>query len=159
LYFGDDLDSSFQYEETTNDGIIWGIPVASKRGIIICDQADIAADFTGFLGVITEPRIALLDADADSYLAFTHSADDTPQITAGGAASKIGFGVEIQVPVDTTDVSNPPTDAELDAIWTSPATVGAGWWTYLDDDGAGNNFYIITSDGSNWWIFTGAKAS
>jgi hypothetical protein len=61
--------------------------------------------------------------------------------------------------VHTDDVSTPPTDAELDAIFGTPATVGAGFSVYLNDDGAGNNFYHIVSDGTNWWIFTPAKAS
>ena len=60
--------------------------------------------------------------------------------------------------VQTTDVSNPPTDAELDSAFGTPATVGAGWSTYIDDNGGGANFYTVVSDGTNWWIFTGAKA-
>jgi hypothetical protein len=65
---------------------------------------------------------------------------------------------DIKQKVYTDDVSNPPTDAELDAIFGTPATVGGGFTAYIDDNGAGNNFYQITSDGANWWIFTGAKA-
>jgi hypothetical protein len=58
----------------------------------------------------------------------------------------------------TNDVSNPPTDAELDAIFGTPATVGANFTAEIDDAGAGNNFYSIKSDGSNWWITTWTKA-
>lgn len=60
--------------------------------------------------------------------------------------------------ISNTDVSNPPLDAELDAAFGTPATVGAGWTTYIDDAGLGANFYRVASDGTNWWIFTGTKA-
>jgi hypothetical protein len=56
-----------------------------------------------------------------------------------------------------TDVSNPPTDAELDAAFGTPATVGKRSF-YIDDAGGGTNFYKIISDGTSWWIFTGTKA-
>ena len=61
--------------------------------------------------------------------------------------------------VRTDDISNPPTDAELDALFGTPATAGAGFTVYIDDNGGGSNFYHIVSDGANWWIFTGAKAT
>ncbi len=58
----------------------------------------------------------------------------------------------------TTDVSNPPTDAELDAAFGTPPTVGKGWYRYINDNGAGGNFYKVVSDSTNWWVFTGTKA-
>jgi len=63
-----------------------------------------------------------------------------------------------QQKVWNTDVSNPPTDAELDAALGTPATCGIGWEALIDDAGAGSNFYRVVSDGTNWWIFTGTKA-
>jgi hypothetical protein len=59
----------------------------------------------------------------------------------------------------TANVSNPPTDAELDSAFGAPATVGAGFIGTLDDAGGGANFYLVASDGSNWWHFTGTKAT
>lgn len=56
------------------------------------------------------------------------------------------------------DVSNPPTDAQLDAIWSSPDDVSAGFIGILNDAGAGLNFYFIGSDGTNWWISIPQKA-
>lgn len=61
--------------------------------------------------------------------------------------------------IDTTDVSNPPTDAELDAIFGSPSAVGAGYQIILDDNGADTNVYRITSNGTSWWIDTLTKAT
>lgn len=59
---------------------------------------------------------------------------------------------------EVTSVSNPPTDAELDAAFGTPATVGQGWATIIDDGGAGNNFWRIYSDGTNWWHSAFTKA-
>ncbi len=78
--------------------------------------------------------------------------------TATSLTAKLQINGPILFQIDTTDVSNPPTDAELDSAFGTPATVGAGWSTYINDNGAGNNFYLVTSDGTNWWIFTGTKA-
>ena len=60
--------------------------------------------------------------------------------------------------ISTVDVSNPPTDAELDAAFGTPATVGKGYVIHINDNGAGANFYRVVSDSTNWWVFTGTKA-
>jgi hypothetical protein len=72
----------------------------------------------------------------------------------GRAISTLGIVTQI----DTTNVSNPPTDAELDSIFTSPASKGAGWVGIVDDNNAGLNYYIISSDGTNWWYTLMTKA-
>lgn len=59
----------------------------------------------------------------------------------------------------TVDVSSPPTDAELDAEFGPPATVGAGFVAVIDDNGAGSAGYLAWSDGSNWWYAAGTKAT
>ena len=60
--------------------------------------------------------------------------------------------------VDTTDMSNPPTDAELDAAFGIPSVVQAGFRRFIDDNNAGANFYEVISDGTNWWVTTFTKA-
>jgi hypothetical protein len=58
----------------------------------------------------------------------------------------------------TTDVANPPTDAQLDTAFGTPATVGSGFLALLDDDGAGTAVYLVASDGTNWWYAALTKA-
>ncbi len=60
--------------------------------------------------------------------------------------------------VFTDNVSNPPTDAELDSAIGTPSTVGAGYLALLDDNGAGTNVYLVASDGTNWWHVAMTKA-
>lgn len=57
------------------------------------------------------------------------------------------------------DVSNPPTDAELDSAIGTPASVGAGFIALLNDNNAGANEYLVWSDGSAWWTVAGVKAT
>lgn len=60
--------------------------------------------------------------------------------------------------VSKGNVSNPPTDAELDALYGTPADVGAGWHTIIDDAGGDANVYFVVSNGTSWWYFTATKA-
>ena len=64
----------------------------------------------------------------------------------------------IKIKVSTANVSNPPTDAELDSEFGTPATVSAGYLALLDDNGGGANVYLVISDGTNWWYATLTKA-
>ena len=61
--------------------------------------------------------------------------------------------------VDTTDVSNPPTDAELDSIFGTPANLPTGFVALVNDNGAGSNEYLVWTDGTNWWHIAGTKAT
>jgi len=57
----------------------------------------------------------------------------------------------LKVLISTADVTAPPTDADLDAAFGTPATVGAGFIALVDDAGAGAAVYLLASDGTNWW--------
>lgn len=61
--------------------------------------------------------------------------------------------------VSAANVSNPPSDADLDGIWTGPATVGNGFLALLDDAGAHTNVYLVASDGTSWWTVALTKAT
>lgn len=58
----------------------------------------------------------------------------------------------------TTDVSNPPTDDELDTTFGTPSAVGAGFLATVNDNAAGTNVYMVASDGTNWWHSAMTKA-
>lgn len=57
------------------------------------------------------------------------------------------------------NVTNPPTDAELDTAFGEPADVGAGFVGVLDDAGAGANVWLVASDGANWWYVAMTQAT
>jgi hypothetical protein len=68
-------------------------------------------------------------------------------------------GTTVQIEAFETNVSNPPTDAELDSALGEPADVGVGYTAIINDNGAGANCYLVWSDGANWWYEAGSKAS
>lgn len=56
-------------------------------------------------------------------------------------------------------VANPPTSADIDAAFGTPSMVGEGYTAILDNNGAGTNVYLVSSDGTNWWYETLTKAT
>lgn len=63
------------------------------------------------------------------------------------------------VTVSTADVTNPPTDAELDAAFGTPATVGAGFIGVVNDNNGDTNCYFVFSTGASWFYVAGTKAT
>lgn len=49
------------------------------------------------------------------------------------------------------DLAGPPSDADLDALFVSPANVESGGHRYVRDIHSAGVLYHITSDGVNWW--------
>jgi len=56
------------------------------------------------------------------------------------------------------EMSDPPSDAELDGAFGIPAEVGAGFTAVLDDGGAGTAVYLVASDGVKWWYVAMTEA-
>jgi hypothetical protein len=56
------------------------------------------------------------------------------------------------------NVSSPPTDAELDTAFGTPAAVGEGFVALLDDNNAATAGYLCASLGGAWWYATMTKA-
>lgn len=63
---------------------------------------------------------------------------------------------ETLVPVSRANVSSPPTDAEADAIFGTPANVGAGFLALIDDNDADTTVWLVASNGTSWWRATAA---
>jgi hypothetical protein len=61
--------------------------------------------------------------------------------------------------VSTANVSSPPSLSEINAAFGTPSDNGTGAMRFINDNGAGTAAYLVVSDGSNWHIFTGAKAT
>jgi len=81
-------------------------------------------------------EVATLDSDGKAYL-------------AGGVRTKVA----------TTNVTDPPTDAELDTAFGAPATVGEGFVGIVDDNNAETTMWLVAAVGSTWWYVELTKAS
>ena len=67
-------------------------------------------------------------------------------------------GIRTKKVVD--DISDPPTDAELDTAFGDSTTVGAGFVGIIDDNGVGTDCYICWTTGvaGEWFYAKGTKA-
>lgn len=93
-------------------------------------------------------------------IAFITDNHATDVIGAGWSMDVVGWKAEIVGGIDTSDanVSSPPTDAELDSEFGTPAAVGNGFVALLDDNGADTNVYLVASNGTSWWYTALTKA-
>lgn len=85
----------------------------------------------------------------------------TDLLATGSTLTIIGWREEAIGGLDTStaNVSNPPTDAELDSALGTPAAVGAGYQCLLDDGGADTNVYLVVSNGTSWHYVALTKAT
>jgi len=110
------------------------------------------------LSVNGDGRTAILASDFEAGY-FSDGTRYFRACTWNSSFQADGLGIlnnNYQMNVDVNDVSNPPTDAELDSIYGS---VNDGFTAYIDDNGEGSNFYQVVYRNSAWYIFTGTKAS
>ena len=56
------------------------------------------------------------------------------------------------------DVSSPPTDAELDAAFDTPANLGRGFLATVDDNDADTTFWLVGTNDASWWYVQMTKA-
>ena len=56
------------------------------------------------------------------------------------------------------NVTNPPTDAEIDGIFGTPRDVGSGFIGIINDNGGNLLFWQCISDNTNWWYQLMTKA-
>lgn len=64
--------------------------------------------------------------------------------------------------ITTQSVANysaPPTDAELDAAFGTPATLGRGFIATLDDNDADTDSYIVWTSDASWYYIKATKAA
>ena len=61
--------------------------------------------------------------------------------------------------VSTADVTNPPTDAELDSAFATPTNLPEGVLKIVDDNNAETAVYLVFPIGSTWWYIAATKAT
>ncbi len=99
-----------------------------------------------------------------SGVVFSIASDDTDTLITPESGTELALAGIVKATDgvrgkhSTANVTNPPTDAELDSAFGTPATVGAGFTATLDDAGGGTAMYVVASDGTNWWHTLMTKA-
>ncbi len=57
-----------------------------------------------------------------------------------------------------SNVSNPPTDAQLDSIFGTPAILGRGFIGTIDDNSSDTDVWIVWTTDASWFYVKGTKA-
>jgi hypothetical protein len=76
------------------------------------------------------------------------STSQAQSFTAGGILTK----------QSVANVSNPPTDAELDSAFGTPATLGRGFVGLVDDNDDDTLSWICWTSDASWYYVLGTKA-
>lgn len=64
----------------------------------------------------------------------------------------------LRTKVSTANVSDPPTDAELDSAFGTPAALGEGFIGILDDNSADTDVWLCYTSDTSWYYLQGTKA-
>lgn len=165
---------SYSFSANTNQGMYSGgsslrFAVGGAWKIILAATESSFANICNFPdGSVASPALRFSN---DSNTGLYRVGNDEIGISTGGTLRfavdtstidcdlKVDATAEgIMTKVDTSDVSNPPTDAELDSAFGTPATVGSGFMAFVDDNNADTNFWLVGSNGTSWWYVAMTKA-
>ena len=83
--------------------LIFDVPVGGATVVPVVLLTITDSDF-GYFNGVTEPAYAVEDADGDSWISIGFSADDTPEIQVGGAASTLTLPAAISGYTATDDL-------------------------------------------------------
>lgn len=64
----------------------------------------------------------------------------------------------ITMALSNDNVSDPPTDAEIDGAFGTPASVGDGFLGIIDDNGDGTAVWLVIAKNAAWWWGSAVKA-
>jgi len=71
--------------------------------------------------------------------------------------------LEIELPTKISfsddNVASPPTDAEIDSAFGTPAGVEKGFIGIIDDNGSETTVWFVVAIGSSWWYEQLTKAT
>lgn len=114
---------------------------------------------------INAPTLVLNDANpGDIVLGDGTQRDMYPQtdlkIDLGTSAKRYNEGWihQLHVQQSVANVSSPPTDAELDSAFGTPATLGRGFIGTVDDNDADATMWICVTSDASWYYVATTKA-
>lgn len=132
------------------------------RVLILCDKLDYSYDFAH----AAQPTPTFFfQSDAQSateWGSITHDGTDFT-FNAGTGKFKIipqlNATAGMNTKVSTDNVSDPPTAAELNTAFGTPATLGAGFIGVLDDNSDNTDVWLCYTSDTSWFYLQGTKAA
>jgi hypothetical protein len=127
-----------------------GVPQNDSTGhcLRIVDTGNAAA------GTMAYPvYISSNDATVGGVYITTNVAGAALTVAAGTAsfAGIVTCTAGVKTKVATTDVADPPTQANMVSAFGAAADAGAGFIGFLDDAGGGANTFLCVSNGTSWY--------
>lgn len=164
-------------ESTTADNL--GFDIYDSTGLLWGCQVDDTTNFEDAIVLVTPGSPSTVTTMFCKFRAAP--AGDDVAVLANNTWSHFGCqfdpdncnlaGTEVPLPhgrsyfkgglrtrVVSDDVSDPPTDAELDAAFGQPATLGEGFMGMVDDNDAQTKMWLAVTGGSTWWYEELTKA-
>lgn len=80
------------------------------------------------------------------------------QIAAAAETERNATVEYFEIRTDTTNVSNPPTDAELDSVFGAASALPDGFIGILDDAGGAVDVWLCIVMTNSWWYEKLTKA-
>jgi hypothetical protein len=110
-----------------------------------------SSNVTGTMGYPV--YIASNDATMGGVYISTNAAGAALTVAAGTAsfAGLVTCTAGLKTKVATTDVEDPPTQANMVTAFGAAATAGAGFMGVINDANGGTNVWLCVSDGTNWF--------
>jgi len=90
---------------------------------------------------MTNPVYGIISVDEDDNRVYLYI----------GESGELWREVLVRIPVVNASLGGAPSDAQLDAIFTSPAEIGNGGHRFVRDIDSGGVLYHVVSDGTNYW--------
>jgi len=97
---------------------------------------------------VSDPCVNMISRQPGEILS---DPDDDKLYHVTGASGYSCNEILQRLDVVEADLNGPPSDTDLDTLFTSPAEVGNGCHRYVRDIHSGGVLYHIVSDGVNWW--------
>ena len=98
------------------------------------------------------------EPDHTHHLRFKRDAQANTDVVWNWSTGIWQFVQGLRTLTATDNVSDPPTDAELDTAFGTPATVGEGFVGLVDDGNAEATIWLCAAIGSTWWYEELTKA-
>lgn len=157
--FGDDVvigattaSAQLHVDQSDNDG---------AQPVLLLDQGDASEEAIkiSYDSADVDMRILSLDVTGTPELGWDESEDEFTLSKGLAVTGYVRGSTGLFTAQDVSNFSDPPTDAELDAAFGTPATLGRGFVATLDDNDADTDCYLVWTSDASWYYVKGTKAA
>jgi len=99
-----------------------------------------------------QPGMIVSDSDDEKLFHITDTSPGFDEILQEGFSSDaVPIFHRLGLNIAVSDISHPPTDAQLDSIFTSPSAFGNGKFSFLKDTQSAGDMYLVMAYEGVWY--------